>query len=294
MGNVAQAREEWIAGGRRLSLPGFPHTVFVRRDGPEDGPPVTMLHGFPTSSHDWAAVVPLLASAGLRVTTTDFVGFGESDKPYPHAYSVLEQADLIEALWRLDARDVTALVAHDYGVSVAQELLARDTHRVNSVTWLNGGIWPDLHHPIPEQKSLSGPEGAKAAQQMDEEKFIVSINRLIGERPLSDDLLHDLWLGARARDGIRVLPSLLRYMAERREHSTRWTDAVRTYPGEQQFIWGPADPVSGAHVIPRIRETVPDAKVTVLSGPPAIGHFPQVEAPDMVGPLLSGWLTGHA
>ncbi|MFJ4849558.1 MULTISPECIES: alpha/beta fold hydrolase [unclassified Streptomyces] len=251
---------------------------------------MTLLHGFPTSSHDWGAVVPHLVAAGCRVTTADFLGFGESDKPYPHHYSVCEQADLVEALWRLTGDETTALVAHDYGVSVAQELLARGPARVTSMTWFNGGIWPDLHHPIPEQNLLAGPGGTDVARHVDEEKFTAAIQRLTGERPLPADLLHDMWLGARSHDGFRILPSLLNYMQERRENSTRWTGTLCTYQGEQHFIWGPADPVSGAHVIPRIREVAPHAALTVLDKAPAVGHFPQVEAPGIVGPLLADWL----
>ncbi|MER7679039.1 alpha/beta hydrolase [Streptomyces sp. NPDC096934] len=289
MADTVPSREEWIAGGARRSLPGFGHTVFVRGDGDPDGAPVTLLHGFPSSSQDWAAVVPALVAAGHRVTTVDFLGLGESDKPYPHAYSVLEQADLVEAVWALSAPGTTALVAHDYGVSVAQELLARDPLRITSMTWLNGGIFPDLHRPTPEQTLLHGPSGPEAARRLEEETFTASVSRLTG-RPLPPGPLHDMWLGARTRDGLRVLPALLGYMDERREHAARWTGALRAYDGPQQFIWGPADPVSGAHVVPRIRETVPHGELTVLSGPPAVGHFPQVEAPEVVGPLLTGWL----
>ena len=50
----------------------------------------------------------------------DFLGFGDSDKPADHVYSIHEQADLTEALWRRFGVERTALVAHDYGVSVAQ------------------------------------------------------------------------------------------------------------------------------------------------------------------------------
>lgn len=294
MSDTIRSREEWIAGGSRRSLPGTPHTVFVRHDGPSTGVPVTLLHGFPTSSLDWAAVVPQLVGAGFHVTTADFAGFGESDKPYPHTYSILEQADLVEAVWAVDGHDTTAVVAHDYGVSVAQELLARNPDRVTCMTWLNGGIWPDLHHPIPEQKLLAGPAGAEVARQMDEDKFTITINRLIGERPLPGEVLHDMWLGARARDGSRVLPSLLHYMEERRRNAARWTGAVRDYEGPQQFIWGPADPVSGAHVIPRIREAVPHARLAVLDREPVVGHFPQVESPERVGPLLTGWIRENS
>jgi len=75
-------------------------------------------------------------------------------------------------------------------------------------------------------------------------------------------------------------------MAERREHAARWSHAVESYSGPQTFIWGPADPISGAHVLPRIRDKAPSASINVLDSPPPVGHFPQVEAPELVGPLL--------
>jgi pimeloyl-ACP methyl ester carboxylesterase len=64
--------EEWHAGGERLPVLG--HTLFVRQDGPSDGAPITLIHGFPTSSHDWVAVLPYLLDAGYRVTSLDLLG----------------------------------------------------------------------------------------------------------------------------------------------------------------------------------------------------------------------------
>ncbi|MCX4579959.1 hypothetical protein OHB41_43715 [Streptomyces sp. NBC_01571] len=62
---------------------------------------------------------------------------------------------------------------------------------------------------------------------MKEEAFTASLSGLTG-RPLSGEMLHDIWLSARSRDGLRVLPALLRYMDERRDHTARWTGALRT------------------------------------------------------------------
>ena len=97
----------------------------MRQDGPVDGKPVTLFHGFPASSFDWANVVPELAGSGYRVTTLDLLGYGSSDKPHPYPYTLMEQASLVPAVWGDLGIDGTALVAHDYGVSVAQELTLR-------------------------------------------------------------------------------------------------------------------------------------------------------------------------
>jgi len=287
---MTESRTAWLAGGTREQVAGTAYTLFVRQDGPEGGRPLTLLHGFPTSSHDWAPVLPTLVAAGLRVTTLDFLGFGESDKPRPHEYSLLEQADLVEAIWTSHGIEQTALVAHDYGVSVAQELLARDSTRITSMSWLNGGLFPDLHRPTSGQRLLAGRFGPLVARVFSESRFDAAMREILG-RPVGEEKLHDMWLSLRARGGVRVAPALLRYMEERREHAERWAAAIAEYAGRQQFIWGPADPVSGAHVLPRIRQVAPGASVTVLDQAPAVGHYPQLEAPELVGPLLAEFLA---
>src|ERR1039458_9104796 len=116
--------EQWWCEGERLqlSLNGADRAIFVRRIGA--GPTMTLLHGFPSSSHDWAKVAPALA-ASHALLLFDFLGFGASEKPTDHDYSLHEQADLVEALWRHEGVTSTVVVAHDYAVSVTQELLAR-------------------------------------------------------------------------------------------------------------------------------------------------------------------------
>jgi pimeloyl-ACP methyl ester carboxylesterase len=56
------------------------------------------------------------------------------------------------------------------------------------------------------------------------------------------------------------------------------------------FVWGPADPVSGAHVLPRVRERLPNARIVVLDEDPATGHYPQVENPVAVAAALTTFL----
>ena len=116
--------QDWWSGGElvRLELGGIERGVFVRREG--SGPSMTLLHGFPSSSHDWAKVAPALAGR-YALTMPDLLGFGAFTKPLEHRYSLLEQADLVEALWASEGIESTVVVAHDYSVSVAQELLTR-------------------------------------------------------------------------------------------------------------------------------------------------------------------------
>jgi pimeloyl-ACP methyl ester carboxylesterase len=277
--------DSWISGGARRAISGSPHELFVRQDGPITGKPVTLLHGFPTSSFDWAGVLPNLTGTGYRVTTLDFLGYGSSDKPYPYRYSLIEQASLVQAVWRDLGIDRTALVAHDYGVSVAQELLSRDPDRIESMAWLNGGMFPDLHRPADFQRHLADLSGEDAEAYITETLYRRALLGVFG-RPVSDQTLGEMWIDFSRSRGARVAPALLGYMAERREHAARWSHAVERYSGLQTFIWGPADPISGSHVLPRIRDKAPLASIIVLDNPPPVGHFPQVEAPRLVGSLL--------
>jgi pimeloyl-ACP methyl ester carboxylesterase len=259
--------------------------VFVRLDGPEDAPPLTLLHGFPTSSHDWALVMPAL-SASRRVLSLDFLGFGDSDKPLPHAYSLLEQADLVQEVWELlEYPPGGELIAHDYGVSVAQELLARGAP-LRRVAWLNGGIYPALHRPTDGQLALAGPDGEKIAAALTPQLLAAGLRTILA-RELPDEILADLAAAAARREGLRNLPLLLGYMAERREHEERWVrafEASRTHA----FVWGMLDPVSGAHMLERISQGLAQANFTLLDD---VGHYPQLEAPELVAPALERFLA---
>jgi pimeloyl-ACP methyl ester carboxylesterase len=278
---------EWVRAGEFQALLG--RSIFCRSDGPPDGPAVTVLHGFPTSSYDFHPQVPALVSTGRRVISLDLLGFGASDKPRRHRYAILEQADLVTALWRRWGIAETAIIAHDYGVSVAQELLARDPGRVTAMVWLNGGLYPDLHRPIPIQRLLHSPAGALLGPLGSEATFAAALGQIVG-RPWPAALTHELWLATRAGGGRWVQHRLLSYIDDRRRHAQRWRAALEGYPGPTLCLWGPADPISGAHVLNRLRERLQNAAFCALEGPPAVGHYPQLEAPEAVSATLVDFL----
>ena len=147
--------EEWWARGElvELELDGAMRMVFVRRMG--SGPHLTLLHGYPSSSHDWAKLAPALTREHTLLLL-DFLGFGASEKPADHHYSLHEQADLVEALWAHEGVTRTRVLAHDYAVSVTQELLAR-----RGEGSLAGG---DRGRPPAQRRPLPGPAPATAGE----------------------------------------------------------------------------------------------------------------------------------
>lgn len=279
--------DEWWAGGERL-----PEGVFTRADGDPDAPAVTWLHGFPISSWDWAKLHAALGP-GRRDVTLDFLGFGASAKPRKHEYSLVEQADLVEGVWRAHGVTQTALVAHDYGVSVAQELLARRGEgalavELTQVVFLNGGLFPALHRPVRMQKLLAGRGGWLLARQMSSSTFVDGYRGVLAQPPPEEELLEH-WRAFARDDGHHNAHLLLAYMDERREQEDRWVGALVDDDLPKRFIWGPEDPVSGAHVIPELQARLPDSLVDVLDG---VGHAPHMEVPEQVAPLLGGLVSG--
>lgn len=280
--SLPPALRAWHDAGHRYHHRG--HGIFVRRDGPATAPVLLLIHGFPTASWDWAELWPALAQR-YRVLTLDLIGFGFSGKPRDYAYAIADQADLCEDLLRLEGVTDYHVLAHDYGDTVAQELLARqqpgrDAPRLRSLALLNGGLFPEAHRPLLTQRLLASPLGPVLARLTNRGTFAASMRRIFGPRtPPSPELLDGFWMLLLAQDGRRVLPRLVAYMEERRQQRGRWVGALMHSAVPLKLINGAADPISGAHMVARYRELVPNADVTVL---PDIGHYPQCEAPAAV------------
>jgi pimeloyl-ACP methyl ester carboxylesterase len=280
--------QEWWSGGEvvPLQLRGTEQAVFVRRGG--SGPSMTLLHGFPSSSHDWAKIAPSLAER-YALTMPDLLGFGASAKPSDHRYSLLEQADLVEALWAREGIESTVLVAHDYSVSVAQELLTRRaagalTVDLRAVHFMNGGIYPDLHRAQPVQDALLDPvQGPQISAAMNGELFMAGLAPTFPEGYDSALDAANIWQSFSLRGGQQNSHLLIRYIEDRRENAEHWTAVLETTDVPLSFVWGMLDPVSGAHMAERIRERLPGAPFTALDD---VAHWPALEAPERVAAAL--------
>lgn len=272
----------WQAAGRTFNYQG--HEIFCRTAGDKSRPALVLIHGFPTASWDWEAVWISLAER-YYVLTLDMIGFGFSAKPRAHRYSIFEQADLFEHFLGLEAIREYHILAHDYGDTVAQELLARQPEagqrpKILSVALLNGGLFPESHHPALVQKLLLSPLGPLVAQLSSRRVFSANLQRIFGiDSQPTPELLEGFWLLASRDSGMARIPALIQYMPERRQHRGRWVGAMVNSPVPLTLIDGLADPISGRHMVDRYLEVVPAPRITGL---PQIGHYPQCEAPDEV------------
>ncbi|KAE9641624.1 alpha/beta hydrolase [Pseudomonas sp. PB103] len=247
------------------------------------GEPLLLIHGFPTASWDWHYLWQPLAQR-YRVIACDMLGFGDSAKPINHTYSLLEQADLQQALLaHLQVEQPVHVLAHDYGDSVAQELLARhyeDRIEIASCVFLNGGLFPETHRPVLMQKLLLSPLGWMIGRAFTRDALVKSFRQIFGPqtRPTESEL-DDFWSLVDSNRGPRIMHKLISYIPERRVQRDRWVAAMQRGEVPMRVIDGEVDPISGAHMVERYRELIPDADTVLL---PGIGHYPQTESPVQV------------
>ncbi|WP_237884770.1 alpha/beta fold hydrolase [Pseudomonas sp. PGPR40] len=247
------------------------------------GEPLLLIHGFPTASWDWHYLWQPLAQR-YRVIACDMLGFGDSAKPVNHDYSLLEQADLQQALLaHLNVEQPVHVLAHDYGDSVAQELLARHYEAradIASCVFLNGGLFPETHRPVLIQKLLLSPLGWMIGRAFSRDALVKSFKQIFGPqtRPTESEL-DDFWSLVDSNHGQRIMHKLISYIPQRRVQRERWVSAMQRGEVPLRLIDGEVDPVSGAHMVARYRQLIPDPDTVQL---PEIGHYPQIEAPAQV------------
>jgi pimeloyl-ACP methyl ester carboxylesterase len=134
-------------------------TFDVRVDGPADGPPVLLLHGFPETSLSWAAVMPLLAAAGLRIYAPDQLGYSPGARPDEvDAYALPNLAQVTADLMTALELPTAHVVGHDWGANVAWTLGAWHPDRVQTLTAVSvphPAAYTAAFRADPEQKERS-------------------------------------------------------------------------------------------------------------------------------------------
>jgi pimeloyl-ACP methyl ester carboxylesterase len=281
--------EGWEAVGTRRSLGSYSvFTIDAPSIGAEAHEPLLILHGFPTSSFDYAAVLDPLR-VGRRVLLLDGLGYGLSAKP-DIRYTLALQADLAVAF--IDALDLTrlALLTHDMGDTVGGELLARRAEgswgvEVTRRVLTNGSIYIEQAHltdgqqfllSLPDQKLPDDtPLTADALARSLRETYSAATPRPTDAEafdPLTPTVAQIMREG-----GHLILPRLIRYIEERRQNQRRFTGAIESDPSPLHIVWGMDDPIAVASMVDTLLAARPGAGVARLKG---VGHYPMVEAPE--------------
>jgi pimeloyl-ACP methyl ester carboxylesterase len=247
------------------------------------GPPVLLLHGWPTSSSMWRDIAPRLADEH-RVVAPDLPGFGASSKPLDRTYSFKLFERTLDALVDELELDDVGLVGHDIGGPVGAHWALSRPGRVSRLALLNTLLYPEFSPAVaefvgtlmdPERRdAVVSPEGLAEVMRVG-----VSDPSQIGPEALADVLApfenHDA-RQALAAAGIGLAPAGFEEIAAK-------------LPGlgiPVLALYGAADRIlpDVAETFARVKRDVPHAEIVPL---PGVGHFLQEEAADEVAERLA-------
>jgi len=275
---------EWAGRGRYIDVDG--RRVFTWESGA--GPVLLAIHGFPASSYDWRLLAERMP--GRRFVALDLPGFGLSDKSPGADYSLLAQADVVEAVMQELKIESCDLLAHDMGDSVAAELLKRSGEGslpfdVERAVLLNGSVFIELAQLTRGQKLLLRLPPRRLVVPLPVRAFRPQVRALFSpaHKPPDDELVMMETL-LRHDGGHRILPITIRYVEERRTHAARWTAGLVDFAGELAIIWGDLDPVAVPAIADRLLQLRP--KTTAVRWDD-VGQRPQLEVPERVAAELN-------
>ncbi|MDR5746063.1 alpha/beta hydrolase [Caballeronia sp. LZ029] len=127
---------------RHIDVDGF--NVFYREAGPADGPKLLLLHGFPSSSHMFRDLIPLLAER-FHIVAPDLPGFGLSDMPSRDAFSYTFEniANVIDRFTEVIGFDRYAVYVFDYGAPTGFRLALKHPERITAIVSQNGNAYEE-------------------------------------------------------------------------------------------------------------------------------------------------------
>jgi pimeloyl-ACP methyl ester carboxylesterase len=267
--------------------------VFYREAGPSDGPVIVLLHGFPTASHMFRELIPILA-AHYRVIAPDLPGFGNTRTPprekFNYTFDML--AEVIDAFLESMNLSRYALYVFDYGAPTGFRIALKHPERVTAIISQNGnayiegfsdawGPWQTYwREPTPEHReacrSSLSPETIRTWQyfngadkgRISPDGYTLDIAYMA--RPGAEEIQLDLVLDYRSN--VALYPEFQGYL--------------RLHQPPLLAAWGKND----AHFLPAgahaYKKDLPLAEVHLLDA----GHFALETHADELGQLILDFL----
>ena len=272
---------QWKQNGNFIKL--FNNEVFVIDEGKQNLKTMVILHGYPTSSYDYYKVLDRLTSE-YRVIIHDHLGFGFSDKPKNYSYSLVEQADIALELWKQLGLTNFTLLAHDYGTSVATEIIARHNKKqlnvnIEKLILCNGSMHIELSRLRLIQKLLKNKISGKYVAKLSNE-FIFSKNIrnvYFNKQKVSNEELKEMWQQLIYNDGKKVIHRLSNYINERYFFWYRWIGALKETEIPTKIVWAKNDPVAVFKIAELLTKEIKNNQLLPLENS---GHFPMLESPE--------------
>lgn len=267
--------------------------VAYRESGPADAPVLLLLHGFPTSSHQFARLMDALGSTPYRLVAPDYPGFGRTRAPEGFTYTFDRLADIVEGFTDALALESYALYVFDFGAPVGLRLAERRPDRVTGLIVQNGNAYEEglsdmarefsgLRRDVPgneeQVRGLFGEDGTRFQYEAG-----VADTSLISPDGWTLDV-HYLGLPGRADAQADLAFDYHSNFA----HYPAWQAWLRAANVPVLVVWGAGDPFflpAGAKAYQR---DVPGAEVHLFEG---AGHFALETHLPQIAPLIEDFLA---
>lgn len=267
--------------------------VFYREAGPANGPVVLLLHGFPTSSHMFRNLIPLLADR-YHVIAPDYPGYGESGAPDHRQfnYSFAHFADIIDALVTGLGAKRYAMYVMDYGAPVGYRLALKHPERVSALIVQNGNAYEEGLKAFWDPIKAYWADGSDANRQalaglmtLATTKFQYTDGMSDIARIDPDNWRHDQPLLDRPGN-LDIQLDLFKDYGTNVPLYPTFQAFFRAYKPPTLIVWGKNDKIFPADGATPYRRDLPDAELHMFD----TGHFALEDRLDAIVPLIRDFL----
>ena len=271
--------------------------IFYREAGRAGAPVLVLLHGYPSSSHTYRELIPLL-SARYHVYAPDYLGSGYSERPDPaefhYTFDVL--ADHVSAFLEALSLSHYVLYLQDFGAPVGFRVAMAHPERLRALIVQNGNAYLD---GLTEQRRAffrrarddESPEGQRFLAELVSERAIIErqyLRDVPGQkraRMSPDSWTHDLAFLSTDRDR-KIQIQLFRDYQTNIDAYPAWQAFLRKYQPPTLIVWGEHDPAFVAAGARAYLRDVPRAELHLLDA----GHFAVEEQPTLIAQRMIAFL----
>ena len=272
--------------------------IFYREAGSQDAPTILLLHGFPTSSHMFSNLIPLLADE-FHLIAPDYPGFGASSMPQVDEfdYSFDKLADIIEKLTIKLNLSPYFLYLMDYGAPVGYRLAAKYPHKVLGLIVQNGNAYEeglrDFWQPLKAYWQDKTPENAQVLADnfltLEATKWQYTNGVRNPDAISPDNWFHDQYLLDRPGNQEIQLELFYSYSTNPPLYP-KWQEYFRQFQPPTLIVWGKGDyifPEEGAHPY---KQDLNNLEFHILD----TGHFALEEDLELIANYMRNFARSHS
>lgn len=249
--------------------------IFYREAGPRNAPTILLLHGFPSSSHMFRDLIPLLSDK-YRVLAPDYPGFGYSTQPsrdkYQYTFDNLYQT--IDKFTHAVGAKKFTLYIQDYGAPVGLRFALNQPQRVTAIIVQNGnaydvGLAP-IWDPIKAYWAENTIERREALREFVKERTTIFqySEGVPAERRNPDAWRHDQWILDRAGNDEIQLDLFGDYRNNLKLYPA-FHESFRKHRFPTLIVWGKNDPIFTVAGATSFKKDLPKAELHLIDA----GHF---------------------